>query len=458
MDSKEDLKSNLLGKYSTPMKVIVVGFLTLLLLIPLSMIRSTINERQESKQFAVNDITSKWGGEQTIAGPLIVVPYKKVVKEKGEEMLKEYSLLLLPETLDIESSVGAEDRRRGIYDVSVYNADVNIKSVFDSEELKKFIIDPALVEWGNMHVVMGLSDLKGIDEHVVLEVGDNKITFNSGIHLEGLAERAYGSDSYGGPNTTTSFSVGLNADLDSLGRKLVDEGKLEMNISLKLSGSQALYMLPVGKTTSVAMNSDWKTPKFDGEFLPNSYDVKDSGFTSEWKVLDLNRNYGQLVAADNIEVLNQMDFSRFGVKFIQSVDQYQQNMRSVKYAILIILLTFVVVFFIELFQKRPVNLFQYLLVGLALVLFYALLLSLTEVIGYNLAYLVAAAMTTLLIMFHMMSIIDRKRGITIGVLLAALYVFVFVLIQMENYALLTGSLGLFVILGVIMHYSKRLRM
>ncbi|MEA5045946.1 MAG: inner membrane CreD family protein, partial [Petrimonas sp.] len=148
-----------------------------------------------------------------------------------------------------------------------------------------------------------------------------------------------------------------------------------------------------------------------------------------------------------------------GVRFIQAVDQYQQNMRSVKYAILIILLTFVAVFFIELLQKKSVNPFQYILVGLALVLFYTLLLSISEVLGFNLAYLVAATMTTLLIMAHMGSILkSRKQGFLIGALLAFLYLFIFILIQMESYALLVGSLGLFVFLAVIMYYSKKVKL
>lgn len=153
-----------------------------------------------------------------------------------------------------------------------------------------------------------------------------------------------------------------------------------------------------------------------------------------------------------------MASSRFGLQFIQAIDQYQQNMRSVKYAILIILLTFVVVFFIELIKKKSVNPFQYLLVGLALVLFYTLLLSMSEVWGFNLAYFVAALMTTALITIQMASVLKNKRqGLLIGLLLAFLYLFIFILIQMESYALLVGSLGLFAILAVIMYYSKKIK-
>ena len=225
-----------------------------------------------------------------------------------------------------------------------------------------------------------------------------------------------------------------------------------------MNGSQGLYIVPVGKTTVSQLTSDWATPSFDGNFLPENRTISESGFSADWKVLHLNRSYGQVIRSDDSNAINQMAASRFGVRFIQPVDQYQQNMRGVKYAILIILLTFVVVFFIELIKKKSVNPFQYLLVGLSLVLFYTLLLSMSEVWGFNPAYWVAALMTATLIALHMGSILkNRKQGLLIGALLIFLYLFIFVLIQMESYALLVGSLGLFAILSVIMYFSKKVK-
>lgn len=199
-------------------------------------------------------------------------------------------------------------------------------------------------------------------------------------------------------------------------------------------------------------------PSFGGDFLPTNHHITDEGFTANWKVLDLNRSYGQVVRADDITAINQVASSLFGVKFIQSVDQYQQNLRSVKYAVLIILLTFVLVLFIELIKKNPVNPFHYLLVGLALVLFYALLLSMSEIWGFINAYIVAAFMTIAMITIHMIAILKNfKQGLLVGLLLAFLYIFVFILISMESYSLLVGSLGLFVILGTIMYYARKIK-
>ena len=318
-------------------------------------------------------------------------------------------------------------------------------------------------------VIMGISDLKGIREGVVMQLGKTEYNFEPGIPVENLYtdinptldkyyyERDVQTTS---PNVPTGiFSAGLNVKIDSIAISGLSQGSIPFTINLYLNGSQGLFIVPIGKTTTAVIQSDWATPSFGGDFLPESHNVTNDGFNAQWKVIDLNRSFGQTVDADNATAINQMATSAFGVKFIQSVDQYQQNKRGVKYAILIILLTFVVVFFIEVLKNKKVNPFQYLLVGLALVLFYSLLLSLSEIWGFNLAYIVAAIMTTALIVLHMSSILrNRKLGLFIGALLTFLYLFVFILIQMESYALLVGSIGLFCILAVIMYFSKKLEL
>ena len=454
-------------RFSTSIKVVLVGILVLLLLIPLGMIQSLIWERQITKQSAVMDITSKWGGEQTITGPCLVLPYIETIVEDKKEMQVERNLLLLPETVNVAATTSVEKRKRGIYDASVYGSDMTFSGEFDFSVLRKSNVKASQIQWDQIRVIIGLSDLKGIKEKVVFETSGKSFDFESGIGIDNLAtgsaqSAAFVSDkatvAYNSDGYFSIFAVGLNAKLDSLNPALSEEAKLPFNVSLKMNGSQGWYIVPVGKTTTANMQSDWATPSFDGSFLPENRNITNSGFTSDWKVLDLNRSYGQVVRADDGNAINQMASSRFGLQFIQAIDQYQQNMRSVKYAILIILLTFVVVFFIELIKKKSVNPFQYLLVGLALVLFYTLLLSMSEVWGFNLAYFVAALMTTALITIQMASVLKNKRqGLLIGLLLAFLYLFIFILIQMESYALLVGSLGLFAILAVIMYYSKKIK-
>ncbi len=459
-------KRNLIERYSTSIKAVVVGVLTLMLLIPLAMIQSLIRERQNTKQGAVQDITSKWGGEQTITGPCLVIPYEEIMIEDKKEIVIKRNLLVLPEKLDTKITTKVEKRKRGIYDASVYGSDIALSGQFDLSVIGKQNVQLSQINWNDVRLIIGVSDLKGIKDNVSLQSNGQVIYFEPGIPVENLAvgrgvttmsvsDKATVSYDYAN-STYELFTVGLNAKIDSLNPVL--QTAFPFTISLKMNGSQGLYIVPIGKTTTTDIKSDWNTPSFDGEFLPETREIDKTGFTAQWKVLDLNRSFGQVIRVDNDNAINQMASSRFGVRFIQAVDQYQQNMRSVKYAVLIIVLTFVAVFFIELLQKKSVNPFQYILVGLALVLFYTLLLSMSEVIGFNLAYLIAAAMTTILIMLHMGSILkNRKQGLLIGTLLAFLYIFIFILIQMESYALLVGSLVLFAILAVIMYYSKKIR-
>ena len=417
----------------------------------------------------MEDITSKWGGEQTVSGPCLVIPYTEMAVEDKKEVTVVRNLLLLPEQLDVGSNVVVEKRKRGIYDASVYNSDLTLSGGFDLSLLDKMNISSERIRWNDVRVIVGLSDLKGIREKVTMECNGEKFYFESGLPVENLSP----GSGIGAVTTVTGkamvthehnqksyelFRVGLNAKPDLSPENLLAEGIMPFKVLLKMRGSQGLYLIPVGKTTTMKMQSNWATPSFDGEFLPVEREIDEQGFTAGWKVLDLNRSYGQAIRVDNSMAMNLMASSRYGVRFIQPVDQYQQNLRSVKYAVLIILLTFVTVFFIEVLQNKKVNPLQYILVGLALVLFYSLLLSMSEVWGFNLAYAIAAVMTIVLIMIHLTSILrSRREGLSVGALLVFLYLFVFVLIKMESFALLAGSLGLFVILAVIMHFSKRIK-
>lgn len=462
-------RKGFVSRHTTTLKIIVVGILTLLLLIPLSMISSLIYERLDTKRNAELEITSKWSGEQIITGPCIVIPYNQEIKQKDKQELVRKNLLLLPNEMNVTVDAKVEKRKRGIYDVSLYSSELLLTGTLNMDEIAKTGIKPEDMQLNQARVIMGISDLKGIREGVVMQLGAQNYDFEPGIPVENLytdTDPIAGKSFYErdlqvtSPNLSTGiFSAGLNVKIDSIAMKDLAQGTLPFTINLYLNGSQGLFIVPIGKTTTAKVESDWPTPSFGGDFLPANHNVTDEGFTANWKIIDLNRSFGQTVNAENATAINQMATSAFGVKFIQSVDQYQQNERSAKYAILIILLTFVVVFFIEVLKKKAVNPFQYLLIGLALVLFYSLLLSLSEIWGFNLAYIVAAIMTTVLIVVHMSSILkNRNLGLFIGALLTFLYLFVFILIQMESYALLVGSIGLFCILAVIMYFSKKLEL
>ena len=418
-------------------KVVTIGFLTLLLMIPMMMIENLMNERERTAGDAVAEVGQKWSGEQTVLGPVLTIP--RYVLQRTDESGRTERVLevvnILPESLDITGDVRTEELRRGIYEAVVYRSTMELRGTFvlpPEVTLRPgdpdFPLEDAMLN-------LGLSDLRGISEPVSVEWDSTQTTFDPGIRH----------------NDLLSSGVSCRANVAPLaaGRTV------SFRIRLALKGSGSLYFAPVGKTTTIALRSNCRTPSFTGAFLPANRQVTDSGFVCDWKVMHLNRNYPQvLTGRDRQEALEE---SIFGVDVLQPVKRYQQSMRSVKYAILIIVLTFVVCFFVEVLQRRHIHPLQYLLVGLALSLFYSLLLSISEHTSFGRAYLISAVMTVSLITCYMAGVLKlRRTAMAIGGLLAGLYVYVYVLIGMESYALLAGSVGLFVILAVIMYVSQKI--
>ena len=283
---------------------------------------------------------------------------------------------------------------------------------------------------------LGIADLRGISEQITVDWGKETLQFNPGLPSDFI------------------LSSGVSSVLPQH-QKLQAGDSIEFSIQLQLKGSESIQFSPFGKTTQIHLTSNCTTPSFTGAFLPENREITNSGFTADWKVLNLNRNYPQVFTSNQYH--NEEELSSFGVNLLLPVQQYQQSMRSVKYASLIIILTFVISFFVEVMQKKNIHPFQYLLIGLGLCLFYTLLIAISEHLGFNLAYLISAIMTIILLTLYMRGILKiRKTAFTIGGLLALLYLYIFVLIQMETYALLAGSLGLFIILAVIMYYSQKI--
>ena len=344
----------------------------------------------------------------------------------------------MPDELNIDGVLKTEKLKRGIYEVNVYQSEITSKGSFSTEELVKNRIEIDKLQLQKAEICFNITDLRGISEQINIVIGDSTYMFESGLDKNGLSNE-------GGVHTF--------ADLTSL----TQNKNIPYEIKIKLKGSQSLYFLPIGRTTKVDLKANWGTPSFVGNFLPTNRNITNNDFTAQWQVLNLNRNFPQVLVGYSESVSSEIAGSSFGVNFKTPVEQYQQTMRTAKYAILIILLTFVVTFFTEIINKTHINAFQYLLVGLALCLFYCLLLSFAEHIGFNAAYLLAASMTVLLVSGYMFGIIKKKKpALIIGGLLIMLYLYIFVLIQLETYALLAGSLGLFIILALVMYFSKKI--
>lgn len=407
-----------LNSYSV--KMVVVAVLALLLLIPSFLIMDIIQERIALSETVKQELHAQWGGRQVVSGPVLNVPHAQGVAH------------FLPENLTVDGALNPETRKRGIYTVAVFEATLRLSG--DFTPLAKVLPDPqhAHYQWDAAYFTFGISDMRGIRNTPVLVL--------DGVPREvrpGLADT-----DLSGSGITVMAGI-------------ADPTKpMHFDIDLVLNGSESLQVEALGKTSSISLQSDWPEPSFAGAFLPEQRSVTADGFAADWRVTHLNRNFPQQWIGDKFST----DESAVGVELLIPADHYRKSMRSVKYAILFIGLNFIVFLFIEIKSKVRIHPFQYSLVAFALLLFYLLLLSLGEQIGFNPAYLVSAIAVTALISWYVAGILKDMRIVGWVILLqAGLYGFLFAILQMQDYALLTGSIGLFVILAAIMRASGRIR-
>ena len=426
---------------SVLVKLALIGVLTLLLLIPSVWIQSLISERQSRQESVTREISEKWSGSQLIEGPIMVLPYKTTIIQKdstGKTTTKEVitNIYLMPEMLDIISQANPEILHRGIFDAAVYNTKINVKGKFGALELKKSGIDPSMVEWDKVKVVIGMSDLKGLKNNPSIKIE------NATYPVE--------------PDFTSLnlFSNNLIVLPELKNKSTVTDFSFELN----LRGSNELNFTHIAKNTAVRLSGKWNNPKFTGKYLPEERAITDTTFTASWKMPYFNRPFAQQWIAQNQELhANTNQDATFGVEFILPVDQYQKIMRSAKYAILIILMTFVSLFFTELLNKKKVHLLQYILIGSAMIIYYILLLSFSEQLGFNAAYLIASVATVLLISVFIATLLKSKKPAMIfGGILSVFYSFIYVLIQLQDLALLFGGIGTFIIVAAMMYLSAKI--
>lgn len=428
----KNLKTNIYFKVTT---ITIIG---LLLLIPTFMIENLISEREWTQDEAIREVSAKWGEEQTISGPFISIPYHRYVKQFSPKdsiekivQIKEH-LHILPTKLNISGNINPEKRHRGIYEIVVYNSKLDISGTFNQFDLKALDIQTKDILFDQAEFVVGINDLRGIEEQVNLNWNKEKVSFNPGVPTNDIA------------GSGINASLAIDPNIDKI---------YAFDLSLDIKGSQKLYFTPVGKITDIDLSSEWPNPSFNGAFLPDHREVNDKGFNANWNILHLNRNYPQIWAGSR----HSIDPSSFGIDLLLPVDNYQKTYRSIRYAILFIGFTFLVFFFIEVLNKIFIHPIQYILVGVSLIVFYTLLLSISEHLKFNLAFIVSAIATLSLIAGYVRAILKSgKLTILIIGILTVLYSFIFVIIQLQDYALLIGSIGLFIILGLVMYFSRKI--
>jgi inner membrane protein len=431
----ETLVSSVWQKSKLIIKGLIIGVLALLLLIPAYFVQELVQERQARQQEAFNEVSSKWANRQNIAGPVLVIPYKRSSTDNNGRPINIKSMAyFLPDQLTISSRVVPIKKYRGIYQVMLYSSVINISGTFSPLALEKVKLTATDLVWNESYVCFGLTDAKGLKEELKIQWNDSLLSFTPSTVNNGVFKDCFLSP------------VVINPALTS--------ANISFSGQISLNGSEQLFFTPVGKQTTVQMQSNWPDPSFAGNQLPDSAAIGRSGFVAKWKSLSHTRTFPQAWRDDSYDLSS----AAFGTDLFIPVNGYQKTMRSVKYAILCILLTFTAFFLIEANNKKSVHPIQYALIGFALVLFYTLLLSFSEYVGFNGAYAIATLATVGLITWFVTGLLhSTKLSMLLSFVLLLLYSYVFTILQLQDYALLLGSVGLFLTLAIVMYYSRRVQ-
>lgn len=434
----ETVAQNVWTKSKLLIKAGIVGAILLLLQIPTYFVQNLIVEREARQKQAIAEVSGKWAGRQNITGPVLVVPYRQVADTAGIRPRR--LAYFLPDELSVDANLLPHTKYRGIYKVMLYSAEVNATGTFRSLQPQRLGLAPQDLLWSEAYLRLGISDNRGLNEEVKLAVNDTALPVLP-LDADGAREGVLYA-----PLALSSMQEAQN---------------LRFSAHMNVSGSEGLLFTPVGRSTTVRLVSGWPHPSFTGNALPQNTAVKDSGFTATWRSAAHKQSFPQqwkdeAYALSGGNASYNVAAAAFGVDLFVPVNGYQKTMRSVKYSLLCLLLTFAAFFLIETTAKKSAHPFHYGLIGLALVLFYTLLLSFSEYTGFDAAYVIASVATVGLIGWFARGILQSGRlSVLMAAVLVLLYGYVFTILQLQDYSLLLGSLGLFLTLAVIMHFSKR---
>ncbi len=417
---------------SATLKIFSIGFIVLLLLIPTSMISSLMRERQARRNSVIREINQKWGNSQIITGPFFTVPYKTSYKDQNNKIKYRIQYLhILPEKLNIFGKVNHEIRYRSLYEAVLYNTVLTIKGNFTIPSLNQLNIIPGNILWDKALFSIGITDMRGIKENIAITFNKKNYRAEPGLKTNDIAASG------------VMAAIPLSYSLKSY----------NFSFNLNLNGSGALHFTPLGEVTRVELTSDWPSPSFNGSFLPVKREISRDGFSADWRILHLNRNYPQYWTCNHYKV----NHSSFGLKLLIVANVYQKSMRLSKYGIMFIIFTFAAFFFSEIINGKRVHPIQYILIGLAIILFYVLLLSISEHMNFDLSYILSSSAITILITGYSKGILKNNYfTFTLFGILVVLYSYLYIVLQLEDYALIMGSTGLFIVLGSIMYITRKI--
>jgi inner membrane protein len=425
-------------------KIFLLVFLILALLIPLRMVGNLIDERSRTSDSAEEDIMEAWGSELVAAGPIIVIPG---IRNSAET----FTLAVTPQKLNIGANFKTETRKRGIFSVPLFYGDFAISGVFDIAQALSSLLPNEKVSLDKAELIIALSNQKGIRKinQAVWNVkgADDSLFFQPGNRGQDYISEVKSLNS----KHRYIRSSGIYATLP----ELATDAKANFNIVITIHGGRLVRFLPLGQDTHAGIVTDWSSPSFQGSFLPGNSNIKEDGFDAIWDINYLSRDIPLHWKTER----SSRDYSDalFGVNFFRAIDTYSLNTRAVKYAILFLIIPFLTFFLFEIFTKKRIHPVPYLLSGIANIIFYLLLLSLSEQIQFYLAYTIAALAIIIMLTLYSRALLPSwNKSWYMGVILTISYVLLYAVLNAESYALLVGSVWAFIVVALVMFFTRKL--
>ena len=436
-DGQGRFKSRSMG-----MKLIVVCGLALVMTIPALFVSGLVDERTGRAAGVVKEISGYVGGQQTFLGPTLAIPY--TVPAQTKDGLPEHGIyLVFPIQGGATVKTRTEERRRSLFKVPVFQADLQFDAAFDLAGVPLAAPLGAQLDWSQAELVVGASDARGALAEAVLTANGKAEAFSPTDSIDGLSIGSNGYQSQRTPLTLFGVMVSKLAQPNA---------RFQVSATMRFSGAQRIAVLAYGKATRMTIEGDWPNPSFDGGFLPVRRSISPRGFSGEWTVPYIARG---IQAEGRSSSLAGLDATSFGVSFVDLADPYQSVTRSLKYVLLFLGLLFLSYFIFEVTAGKRIHPAQYLLVGVAQIIFYLLLLSFAERIGFDLAFLVAGAATAILLAANAgWILLSRKQGFRALACFSLLYLLIYVLLRLEDNALLVGAIASFAAVAAAMYFTR----
>ncbi|RVU86372.1 cell envelope integrity protein CreD [Leucothrix sargassi] len=436
-------------RYSLGFRTLLIGLLALAMLVPLYMAKEVVSDRTYYYRTAIASVAETWGKEQVIVGPVLVIPYTEHIismdTETGDDgevrtisrdIFNDKTMVMLPKELKVDAEIIEKHRKRGIFDALVYQSDVEMSGHFDFTLLPGAGSKNNNINWKDAWIAVGISDTKAIDETRPLRWGVGSNTpLKPGTMLPELL-----------PHGFHASMKDLNTDLTLA----------KFSIKFSVNGSEGFSFAPTGETTTANFHSGWPHPSFIGDIPPIQTEIEANGFDATWQIPNIARNHPQtwLLGAEKPDLYA----LKSGVKLFSPVSLYAKIERAVKYGVLFIGLTFLTFFIFEVTQKKRFHVIQYGMIGLALSMFYIILLSLAEQIPFHMAYIYAATATVSVITLYTIAILRSfARVMLILFFLSGLYALLYLILQMEDYAMLAGAATMMVVVMILMFATRNLQ-